>query len=305
MKKHILSFLFIIAINIPVFAYQVDLETSALYKNVDINQNSAELERVGLSLKEIISDETGDRIYLFLRAEGENNFAHNLIDQLYAQYKGPMGRWNITIGRFTLPFGLLPNYDSEWLLVKTQEFKTIGIKFDSGVKLSGVIDDFGYAVSVSQGIGVDRWADADNDKLAVFRLDYQGEDFEDLRIGISASFGKVLTDVNSAYKKLIALDFSRNFDSFIGRGEVVYGKENDNNIFSAFLGIDYKIVSSVDLNFGFNHFQNNSNLSTITAGFTYNSPFFGLTIRIADKYRIEGGNNEFYLQIYKLFYSII
>ena len=54
------------------------------------------------------------------------------------------------------PFGLLSDFDSERLVLRTLEPLSLGIKLDTGVELLGYIKDLDYAVSISQGVGRNR-----------------------------------------------------------------------------------------------------------------------------------------------------
>ena len=103
--------------------------------------------------------------------------------QTYLQYKGPFGgKWNIRAGHYILPFGLLSDFDSERLVLRTLEPLSLGIKLDTGVELLGYIKDLDYAVSISQGVGRNRLTDVDNDKLVTARIGWQGED---INVGLS------------------------------------------------------------------------------------------------------------------------
>ncbi len=308
-KQSLYSFLLLVLCLSGPGAYsaQIDAEADIRYKNIDLHENKVEFERAGLGFREIISDDTGDRVLLFCRAEGEHNFSEFPIGQLYSQYKGPMGKWNITAGRFLVPFGIMTNYDSEWLLVETQEDKTLNIKYDSGIKLAGIINYFEYALSVTQGIGVERWDDwVDNDKnkLVTARLGKAGDDFEEIGIGLSSIFGKVYIDSTSLYKKFVALDATKYYDLFVFRGEIARGKEDDETLTSFFMGLDYRILASLDINLSVNLFRKNYYLNTSTIGLSYNFLFFGLVIRAAHKFPIGGGKNgthetnETYIQLY-------
>lgn len=289
--------------NLKSFAFQIDTEIDLRYRNVDFTQNRLNIEKTAITLKKIFSDRKGDRFILFTKGEWEEDFHDSSLEQAYLQYKGPMGRWNITSGRFLIPFGLLPNYDTEWLLVKSQEDKTIGMKYDSGIKLSGIRGGFDYAISITQGVGIRRWTDIDDDKVVTLRVGYEGRDFEDLKIGFSSLVGKVLlNDGKAINKKLLAVDLMKQKGPFAGRGELVLGRNSEENLIGAFLGVDYSLFPRVELNLAYAYFhrENFSDVSTI--GITYKTPLPGLILRMTYSHSSNGNNkNESAIQIYKRF----
>jgi hypothetical protein len=276
-------------------------------KDLRYQDDEVKVEALGLNLRKVLADERGDRIILFTTVEAMHDFQDIMIDQAYVQYRGPMGIWNLTAGRYLLPFGLLPNYSTKRLLIDSLEHEMIGIRSDQGLKLSGLINNFDYAVSVSKGTGVARWTDIDNDWLVTSRVGYQGVDFEDLRVGLSVLLGSVLPDRMDGmkrapkYKRLVALDFIQYYGPLVWRAEIAHGEEQDRTVNGLFTGVDYALFPRVDLNLGYTYLDRaKMPKNELFIGLTYN--IAGFQIRGARKIQL-GGNDkdEFLFQVYKAF----
>lgn len=275
-------------------------------KDLRYSDDEFKVEALGLSLRKVFADEKGDRIILFTVLETMHNFKETMLEQGYFQYKGPLGRWNLILGRYLLPFGLLPNYSTKRLLIESLEYETIGIRSDQGFKLSGMIKDFDYAISLSQGVGVRKWTDIDNDWLITTRVGYQGVDFEDLRVGLSGLLGRVLPDKmhsighNPAYKKLLALDLIKYYSLWVLRAELTFGEEENKRLNGIFTGVDYALFPRTDLNLGYTHLNRGGDKKdALTIGLTYN--LAGFQIRAAQKLSLGGEQDEFSFQVYRLF----
>ena len=304
-----LSISFVALIFIFVFqekanaAFFITADTDLRYTT---KENKLKIEGSGVSLRKIISDRKGDRIILFTLLDAMDNFEKIMFDQSYIQYKGPLGRWNVTAGRFRLPFGLLPNYSTKRLLIKTLEYKTIGLAEDTGLLFSGVLRDFDYGVSISHGEGHGRWTDRDTDKLLTFRIGYQGVDFEDLRIGLSGLSGRVMQKHTRdiLYKELLAVDVIKYYGQIAMRGELSLGRQEQKNLIGFFSGIDYTIFPRVELNTGYtySHKGHHSNLNALNVGLSYYGLPFGIQIRLAQKISfLREDKDEFSSQVYSTF----
>lgn len=284
---------------IPASAFQVDLEVLAQHRDRGSGQDDTGVEKAGLGIKKIFSDDSGDRVQLFLRGEASDNFKEKNIEQLYAKYKGPMGKWNITLGRMPVPFGLITEYDTEWQIVNTQELKTIGFKNDDGFKVSGFAGQFDYDFLISRGEGTESGVE-DSNGMGVLKIAYKGLDSESFNTGFSLLYNRT----SDSERKLAGIDIIKYYGPLISRNEFVIGEESDTSILSLFSGIDYKLWPAVDLNLAYNYFREDIKEEIITMGVTYNSPFYGLIFRLGNKYHIikNGGNeNEVFIQAYKHF----
>ncbi|MDW8056426.1 MAG: hypothetical protein RMJ13_06940 [Elusimicrobiota bacterium] len=298
-----------------LFFFSFELESSLfLTADADVRLSISDsferkfgLEAVGISLRKVFTDNLGDRLIFFSLVDIVDNFRNKMLDQIYLQYKGPLGRWNITLGRYILPFGLLANYSSKRLLFKTLEYETIGIESDNGVSISGVISEFDYALSLTQGVGTTRWVDIDKEILFTARFGYQSVEFESWNLGLSCALGRVIkvehhmpVDDITLYKKLFSIDLTKYFGPAVLRSEISFGKEDEIQLFGLFSKVDYAILPKLDFNLGYSYLIKNYETHNLTLGVSYS--LYGFIIRAAYKFGILGGvKNEFLFQIYKIF----
>lgn len=259
--------------------------------NTDGHEDDAELEGLFLNFRKVFSDETGDRLIAVGQLDAEHNFKEVKPYQTYLQYKGPLGRWNIRAGHYILPFGLLSDYDTERIVLRTLEPLSLGIKLDTGVELLGYLGSFDYAVSVSEGVGRNRFTDVDNDKVVTARLGWQGEE---INIGLSTLIGRVLTEKNSVisddlgsnrfYEKRIGLDAARFAGPLVLRGELLLGEDNDMKVGGALLKADYALTPKLELNLKTAYWQREGKRNFAGVGFSYEMAK-GLFLRIANEYQ--------------------
>ncbi|MDE2026985.1 MAG: hypothetical protein KGJ11_00410 [Candidatus Omnitrophica bacterium] len=269
---------------------QVSGGVDGRYINTNGNDNDAVLQGAFLNFRKIFSDESGDRWIAVGQLDADDNFKKIRPYQTYIQYKGPLGKWNIRAGHYILPFGLLSDYDSERLLLKTIEDVDLGIKLDTGAEVLGYLGDFDYAVSVSQGTGQNRLTDVDNDKLVVSRIGWQKED---INIGLSALIGEVLTEEdsiiredlgkNSFYAKRLGIDVTRNIDRLTLRAELSGGVDDKKDVEGGLLKADYALTSKLELNLKYAYWQREGSRNFGGAGISYQL-FQGVFLRIADEY---------------------
>lgn len=301
MNHKILAGVFILLVVMPGFSeagsFQISGGADARYINTDGDENDVELEGLFLNFRKVFSDEKGDRLIAVGQLDMDHNFEKIRPYQTYLQYKGPLGKWNIRAGHYILPFGLLSDYDTERLILKTIEDLSLGIKLDTGIELLGFWGDFDYAVSVSQGVGQNRLTDIDNDKLITARIGWQGED---ISVGLSGLIGKVLTEKssvirgeissNSVYEKRLGLDLTKYLGQLTLRGELDIGEDKNDIIGGGLLKADYALTPKLELNLKYAHWQRKGGRNFIGAGFSYQL-FKGLFLRIADEYQF-GKENE-------------
>lgn len=282
-------------------------DVDARYQLTNYEDGELMVKGLGSSLRKVFADDKGDRLVLFAFVDLMDNFHETTVEQAYAQYKGPMGRWNVTVGRYIVPFGLLTSYLSERLLIKTLEHKTIGERYDSGLQVSGVLGDFDYALSVSGGTGTNKWLDFDKSPAGTFRIGYQGADFEDLRGGVSGFIGSVLPDMahggtdSTMNKQLLALDLTKYSGPMVVRAEITTGAEEGKFLLGGYLGADYAILPRIDLNLAYTHMTSTVyDQDAISVGVTYNL-FPGFQMRVAQKFSLKEDENVSAFQIYNMF----
>jgi hypothetical protein len=295
MRHGILFVAIIILTSIPDYpeagGYQVSGGADGRYINTNGDENDVELEGLFLNVRKVFSDEKGDRFIAVGQVDVDHNFEDIKPYQTYLQYKGPLGKWNIRAGHYILPFGLLFEYDTERLILKTLEPLSLGIKLDTGIELLGFLGNFDYAVSLSQGAGRNRLTDIDNDKIITARIGWQGED---ISIGISGLTGEVLTDKgsiirkeiwqNTFYEKRLGLDITKYMGPLITRVELLIGEDSDESVGGGLLKTDYALTSKIELNLKYAHWQRSGGRNFAGAGFSYELSK-GLFLRIADEHQ--------------------
>jgi len=249
------------------------------------DETEAQFYATSLSLRRVFADSGGDRLEAFLMLEAMHDFEELMLGESYLRYKGPMGSWNVRGGRFRVPYGLLPGYSTERLLVTTPELFTIGIFHDDGVELSGIKGSLEYAASYTNG--------EHSEDVGVARLGYRGVDFESPWGGISFFAGKVLSAGGPVKKQLFALDLTKNHGLFVFRGEVHAGKEAGATLVGAFLGTDYGLLPTIDLNLAATYVEVGEGTRSARAdlGLSYN-PWTGLFIRGVKQIPLKKGGQE-------------
>lgn len=260
------------------------------YINTDGHEHDAELEGLFLNFREVFSDEKGDRLIAIGQFDADHNFEKIRPYQTYLQYKGPLGKWNLRAGHYILPFGLLSDYDTERLLLKTIEPLSLGMKLDTGVELLGFWGDFDYAVSLSQGVGRNRFTEVDDDKLLTARIGWQGED---INVGLSGLIGEVLTEkdseirqdlgLNRFYAKRLGIDVTKHVERLTLRAELSGGEDNKRSVGGGIVKADYAFTPKLELNLKYAYWQRDGSRNFSGAGFSYEL-FKGLFLRIADEY---------------------
>lgn len=293
---------------VPLEAYAQGVQLSggmdARYIAEDGTQKG-EMEGLFLNLRKVISDEGGDRWILVGQVDAERNLREIRPYQTYIQYKGPLGRWNIRAGHYILPFGLLADYDTERMVLRTLEPLSLGIKLDTGIELLGFLRDIDYAVSVSQGVGRERLSDADNNKLFIGRVGWQGEDST---VGISVLNGRGLTEEGSVvrdetgddtlYERRLGLDLTKYSGSLVLRGEATAGKDGDKNVGGILVKADYALNPELEVNMKYAYWQRDGERNFAGAGVSYEL-YKGLFLRMADEYQFgKEDENVATLQVY-------
>lgn len=277
----------------------------ARYKNITNNSDRLILNGVFLNLRKVIKDSYGDRFIIVGQMDFDDNFGKIKPYQTYIHYKGPMGMFNMKLGHFILPFGLLHRYDTERLILQSMELINIGIKLDTGVELSGFTKDYDWSVSVTNGTVVDRLIDVDIDKVITARFGYSRDD---INAGFSFLLGKVFVgresiiykDVlqDTIYEKRIALDFTRFFGPITVNSEIVAGMDGSRTVGGVLLLVDYALNPKLEVNLKYSYFKRGGERNFLGAGITYQI-LKGLYLRVADEYEFgKEDKNVASIQIY-------
>lgn len=286
----------------PQMSGGVDLR----YENRNGNKHSLRVEGVFLNMRKVFSDQEGDRLITVGQIDWDDNFDRLRPYQTYAQYKGPLGKWNLSAGHFILPYGLLSDYDTERLLLQTQELKALGIKLDTGLKCSGRFRTVDYAFSVTQGVGRTRLEDADGNKLVTGRIGWAGND---VSTGFSILNGKVLIDGDDrtlpVYERRAGFDLTKYSGPTTVRGELTWGRNNGQTTYSGYFGMDHALSTKVEVNFKYAYWQGNATEHFLGVGFSYNL-WARVILRAADEYQFsQRDQNAFSLQVYWDFLKIL
>lgn len=274
----------------------------ARFLRQDRQPNSFVLRGAFLNLRQVFSDSTGDRVTLIIQYDFEDNFTESHFYNTYLHVKGPLGKVNLKVGRYIVPFGLLAYYDTERLLIQTLDPVSLGIKTDVGAQIFGFYRRWDYAISLSNGAGR-RWSDLDNNKLVMARL---GSEWDDLKLGLSYLNGKILTslgtDEQTVSKNFFALDAEHYWGAALFRLEAILGAESGRNVHGGFFGFDYALSPSLELNSKYAIWKKEQTTHFIGVGFSYQL-MPGIFFRVADNYQYsrKEHDNVFTIQFYAEF----
>ena len=280
------------------------MDGDARYRYQPPQTHEARLHVLGLLARKTFADEKGDRFTISGLLEAHDNFSETSLHELWARYKGPLGKWNITAGRFGLPYGLNYSFDDSRLLYQTVEKQTLGIDADNGGMVSGVVGRIDYALSVTQGYGAHHLPGFPGRGLAAGRLGCALGDFEEMSIGVSGAYGTVSTHENrdSAISRALGgIDATAYAGRALLRAELNAGSI-DNELFgAAFAGADYAIAPKIGLTLSGTAVRKERDWRTTAfAGVSF-SPRW-LTIRGGYTYAFQGNNRHtIALQLYRLF----
>ena len=254
-----------------------------------------------LNLRKVWSDGYGDRWIGVAQADFDDNFQRVRPYQLYLQYKGPLGKWNLRAGHYLLPFGLLATYDTERLVLQGLEKTSLGIRKDTGIDALGRYGSWDYAVSLSHGLSDVRLYDSRANPVLTARVAYvQG----DAQLGFSTLIGRVLLDPEfdlgrpDARERRFAIDATRSFGPLTMRAEAIAGTDNGRTVGGGvFLG-DYALTPKLELNTRYAYWDTQNVGHGAGAGFSYQL-HQGLFFRSAGTYQSRRDDHYgFTLQLY-------
>lgn len=265
------------------------------------SDDAFKIEGSFLNLRKVWSDEQGDRWIAVGQADFDDNFRDIRPYQVYLQYKGPLGKWNLRGGHFLLPFGLLATYDTERLLLQGLERTSLGSRKDTGLQGFGHVGDWDYSVAVTEGIGDRRFSDVDHTPLATGRLAYVGEDWH---LGFSLLAGRVLIDPRFkagegvVSERRIALDAMKSSGPLTVRVEAIGGTDDGRGVGGGIVLAEYSLTSKLDLNLRYAWWHHDGDRRFAGLGLSY---LFrpGLYARLGDNYEFgKEEKNVFAAQIY-------
>jgi hypothetical protein len=177
------------------------------------------LAAAGAAVRTVVSTEKGDRAVFYADFDwSEHEQGH--FDQIYLQGNGPLGRWKVRAGRYFVPFGLLPSFNTEYLLLASHEEEFLGLRSDTGVQVLGYFDDFDYALSASLGTGTEWRVPEDRGGLFAGRLGWAGQSTS---AGVSGLYGYVVDEDTAG--KSARLRRRLGADATLHRGRSVFRAE--------------------------------------------------------------------------------
>jgi hypothetical protein len=170
----------------------------------------------------------------------------------------------VRAGQFVLPFGLIAVYDTPLQPIQPLYERALGLRLDVGVMLEGDYGPYHYAASLTRGTGPNR-QDEDSSGVLTFRLSRVifaqiGKwRFGELQVGGSLLSGRLpVTDFSTelppsgftgantadAYikKTRFAADAIYTYGPFLGRGEIIFGSDDDEPVWGYFTEGNYTFI---------------------------------------------------------------
>ena len=262
------------------------IDTRYTRQSPDGGTGDLRLEGLFLNLRKVWTDDTADRWIGVAQADFDDNFERIQPYQLYLQYKGPLGKWNVRAGHFLLPFGLLATYDTERLLLQGLEELSLGIRHDTGAQVFGRFGAWDYSVAVTDGLGTERLFDRRVNPVLTARTAYVRDDWQ---LGVSTLVGRVLINEHEfgeegiVAERRLALDLTKTISAWTLRGEAVVGTDDEDAVGGAVALVDYAITPKLELNSRYSWWHKEGDRQFLGLGFSYQvSP--GLFLRVADNY---------------------
>ena len=173
--------------------WKLTLDGDGRYGYTDWKDHSAELHVASATVKKTFADSRGARLKMFGLFEARDNFSRFMVHEAYGVFKGPMGLWNITAGRFTLPYGLLWNFSTNRLPYEDVYHDILGFDTDNGLQASGTAGRIDYGLSLTQGLGPHRDIEFPGHGLVIFRAGMALGETEEFLVGLSGAAGRVET----------------------------------------------------------------------------------------------------------------
>ena len=244
-----------------------------------------------LNLRNVWSDDAGDRWIGVAQMDAEDDFSRVHPYQVFAQYKGPLGRYNVRVGHFLMPAGLLATFDTERLLFSAIDESSIGLRRDTGAQLFGRAGSLDYAVALTTGLGDNRLWSSGARGLATARVALVRDQ---LQTGISVLTGSIEHDgAISKHHRLIG-DATVNEGPFTVRAEVFTGNTGHDHRTGGLLLSDVSLAPRLEMNTRYAHDGNEQNVA-VGASFRIRP---SLWLRAAETYSITEGDYETSIQIY-------
>ncbi len=268
--------------------------------------SDAELAGLFLNARQVWSDAAGDRWIGVAQVDADHNFDDVRPYQVYLQYKGPLGKWNVRVGHYLLPFGLLAQQDTERLLLTGIEDTNLGMRKDIGVQFLGRAGEWDYAASVSSGASGIRFIDSRADPVASVRVAVVREDWQ---VGVSglagrpwARFAPLIGEGAAAARftreRRVAIDFLKTWDRLTLRAEAAGGTDDGDAVWGGAVFADYVLLPRLELNSRYVHWRRTATADALGVGVTFDAGR-GWFLRVAHHHEFgDRDRNLFVGQIY-------
>jgi hypothetical protein len=263
--------LFVLLLTLSPFAvWNITAEGDGRLIYDEVDKLDGELHLAAISVKKTLSDSKGDRLILFFNGEAEDNFKEVMLHEAYIRYKGPLSLWNITVGRFAIPFGTILSYTSSRYLWSGLESWTLGLEADDGLQVSGVTERFDYAFAVTRGVGKHGDFEKLGKGLLTSRVAIPLDDEELFVIGISGAAGRLHSHNGVEERMVGGLDGSFTFSRLTGRTEFALGRAGEHTLAMASGIIDFPVYRSLEINSGARYVMSGDvNMAAIYGGMTF------------------------------------
>jgi len=185
---------------------------------------------------------TGDRLILAFQIPYSSDWKTDMFlyhyGDAYMIVKGALGKPNLKVGRFDIPFGLIKNFDSHTTLLPQLFDRGLGLKKDIGAQVFGYYRMLVYDLSFTQGFN--RWDNPRNDHPIIARV---GLDNDAIKLGISYyNSTHVMTGMGEMRR--VGLDIEKNINPLILRGEAMLGDNPSGKGFN--LMIDFPFFFGIE-----------------------------------------------------------
>ncbi|MBL8026161.1 MAG: hypothetical protein JNL74_07110 [Fibrobacteres bacterium] len=234
----------------PSASWNVTAEGDGRLNYSDTGDAAGGINLASLSIRKTLSDSKGDRLIIFVNGEAENNFKELMLHEAYLRYKGPLSLWNVTLGRFAIPFGTIQSYTSSRYLWAGLENFTVGIEADDGLLISGVTGMFDYAFSVTRGVGTHGTLDELGEGLLSTRFAIPFGMEESFVLGLSGTAGRLMAHHGVEERILGGADAFINLSRLNSRVEAVAGKSGEHTLISAGWIGDFSLTRLFEINSG-------------------------------------------------------
>jgi len=205
------------------------------------------------------SSEQGDYMTLDLQMRLTYNTSEDFkkawtmeVHNAWLEYKLGLG-YKLRLGHFDPFFGLEPSLDTHGTLLQTLDGKNIGFKSDWGIGFRWLLEKFDYEAALQLGSGMNIRRE---DGSFLFTQRIGKPQWSDLAYGVSILYGRTLSDEamhnpmtsmdmpdKAILKKRIGLDVQHSIRSLSLKGEVAYGKNDDEKVLGLFARTGYSLPS--------------------------------------------------------------